>query len=137
MNHNFAKKLELRVCETKVDAQKINSSKLDTFDKVITFFSIEDKKRSSYFFEEKFLLADISIYIALNMPFLILSNIKTDFVDCHIYWRLYTIAKVLLIIRQVKLVGKKEFAIATRNLKNEVFEVHIPSISLNLEVHPS
>ena len=53
MNHNFAKKPELRVCKTKIGTQKINNSNQDIFGKVIAFFSIEDKKKSSYFLRRK------------------------------------------------------------------------------------
>ena len=52
---------------------------------VIASFSIKDKEEKSRFFEETFLLADISIDIALGIPFFTLSNVEIDFVNCHIY----------------------------------------------------
>ena len=85
INQDFAKKLGFRVYEGKVCTQKINSSELNTFGMVIASFLIEDKDRKYRFYEEIFLLADISINIALLMPFFTLSNIEIDFVDCHIH----------------------------------------------------
>ena len=46
---------------------------------------MEDKQKISRFFEETFLLADISMDIALNMPYFTMNNVEIDFVDCHIY----------------------------------------------------
>lgn len=84
MNPNFAKKLGLQVCKTKISAQKINGSKLNTFCMVIAFFSVKDKDKKSCFLEEKFLLADMNMDITLGMLFLILSKVEIVFVDCHI-----------------------------------------------------
>lgn len=42
---------------------------------VIVFFLVDNKDKKSCFFEETFLLADISIAIAFGMFFLILSNV--------------------------------------------------------------
>ena len=76
---------------------------------VIALFSMEDKEKKSHFFEETFLLANISMNIALEMFFFTLSNVKINFIDCQIYLRIYTIAEVFLITRHVKLIGKKKF----------------------------
>lgn len=84
MNLVFVKKLDFQVRKIKVDSQTVDVLKLDTFDIVITSFSMKDKERMSYFFEKTFLLADISMDITLDMPFSSLSNIEIDFVDCHI-----------------------------------------------------
>lgn len=56
------------------------------------------------------LLTNISIDITLRMPFITISNVKIDFVDRHIYWKIYIIAKILPMTKRVKLIGKKEFA---------------------------
>ena len=69
MNPDLVKKFGFRVRKTKVDTQKIDGSKLDTFDIVIAFFSMKDKEKRSHFFEEIFLLANISMDIALDMTF--------------------------------------------------------------------
>ena len=60
---------------------------------------MEDKEKRSCFFEKTFRLADISMNITLGMFFFTLSNIKIDFVDYRFYWRMYTSAKVLPIMR--------------------------------------
>lgn len=69
MNLDFAKKLSLRIRKTKVGAQKIDGFKLNSFGMIIAFFSVEDKEERSRFFEEIFLLADISMDNALGMLF--------------------------------------------------------------------
>lgn len=84
MNRNFAKKLGIQRCKTKIGAQKIDELKLDTFGMVIVFLSIEDKERKSCFFQETFLLADIRIEIDLDISFLTLKNIEINFIDCYI-----------------------------------------------------
>ena len=52
---------------------------------VITLFSIEDKEKRSCFFEEAFLLADISMDIALEISFLTINNVEIIFIGCHIH----------------------------------------------------
>ena len=44
------------------------------FEMVLASFQVEDKLRRPWFFQETFLLADLSIEIVLKMPFLTLSN---------------------------------------------------------------
>ena len=70
--------------KTKVGTPKIDGSKLYIFDIVIAFFLVEDKEGKLRFFEKTFLLANISMNIALEMLFLILSNIEIDFTDCYL-----------------------------------------------------
>ena len=137
MNQAFARKLGLRVYKTKINTPNINSSKLDNFGIVIAFFLMENKKRKFRFFEKTFLLANISMDIALGIPSLTLSNVKVDFVDLYIHWTTYIITKVLLTKKQVELIGKKDFAAATLDLKNEAFVVHVASISQDLDVYLS
>lgn len=102
MNLDFTKKLGLWIYKIKVGTQKIDSSKLNIFGIIIVFFLIKDKERRSHFFEKTFLLANISIDIALDIHFFILSNIEIDIVNCYIHWKLYTIVKVFLTTRQIK-----------------------------------
>lgn len=99
MNLHFAKKLGLLIYKTKVSTQKINGFRLVTFDMVIALFSMEDKKRKSRFFEESFLLADISINIALDMPFLTLTNDEIEFISYYTYWKTYIIAEIVPTIK--------------------------------------
>lgn len=76
---SFIKKLSLCIYKTNINAQKIDNNKLETFRMVITSFSIDNKDGKSCFFEDTFLLADISIDISFGMLFLTLSNIEINF----------------------------------------------------------
>lgn len=82
---DFAKKLGIQACKTKVGTRKINCLKLDGFDIIIAFFSIKDKKRISHCFDKTFLFADISIHIILRKFFLIVNYIEIYIVGCHFY----------------------------------------------------
>lgn len=79
MQRGFAKKLGLLIWKTKVGAWKNDCSKLKTFGIVITCFLINDKDEKSCFFEETFLLADISMNITFEMLFLTLNNAEVNF----------------------------------------------------------
>lgn len=79
MQLSFAKKLGLHIHKTDVGIQKIAGSRLKTVGVVIAFFQIDDKDGKSRFIKETFWLADISIDIALGMPFLIVSNLEVIF----------------------------------------------------------
>ena len=107
MHPDFVKKFGLQIHKIKVGEQKIDSSKLDIIGMVIVFFSIKDEKRGSCFFKEIFLIANISIGVALEMFFLTLNNINIDFASCHLYYRIYIAAKMLLITSQVEMIAKE------------------------------
>ena len=80
MTPAYASKLGLRVRHTDVGAQKIDGSTLQTFGMVLANFRMEDKLGRTRFFQETFLLADISAEVVLGMPFLTLSNANVKFV---------------------------------------------------------
>lgn len=65
---------------------------------------MHNKAEKVCFFEETFLLADISIDVTLKMLFLILSNENIHFTRQSLYWRSYTPAKALPITCHVKLI---------------------------------
>ncbi len=46
---------------------------------VVSIFSVLDKDGRERFFEESFLLANVSPHIVLGMPFLTMSNADVDF----------------------------------------------------------
>lgn len=108
---SFAKDLGLRICKINVDAQKIDCSRLKTYEIVIVFFQVDDKDRKSRFFEETFLLIDIGMNIAFEIRFLTLSNVKINSNNKKLKLRLYTVADHLSNTRQVELVRKKKFVI--------------------------
>ena len=81
MTPTYAAKLGLKVRKTNIRAQKIDSSILKTFEIVLTDFQLEDKLGRARFFQETFLLADISVEVVLDMPFLTLSNADIQFIE--------------------------------------------------------
>ena len=90
------------------------------------------------FFEETFLVANISLEVIFGMSFLTLSSTDIHFLDQELRGRIYTIEEALSSTGCIKLVGMKEFAIATLNPKYEIFVVHVASYSSTpLNVYPS
>lgn len=79
MTPTYAARLGLDVRPTNVGAQKIDGSALKTYEIVTTGFLVYDKLDRVQFFEKTFLLANISIEVVLEMPFLSFSNINIEF----------------------------------------------------------
>ena len=63
----------LKVRKTDIRAQKIDGSTFGTFGIVLADFQVENKLGKARFFQETFLLINISTKIVLGMPFLIFS----------------------------------------------------------------
>lgn len=76
---SFAKKLGLCIRKTKVDTQKIDGSRFETFGMIRASFLIDDKIKKYRFFEKTFLLADISMNVAFGILFLTLNDAKINF----------------------------------------------------------
>ena len=76
---SFVKQLGLSIRPTDVGAQKIDGTTLDTHGMVLAAFSVEDKANRVRFFEETFLVANVSPEVVLGMPFLTLSGADVDF----------------------------------------------------------
>ena len=144
----FAKELKFPMRPTDVEAQKIDGTTLETYVIVVAAFSMEDKANWARFFKETFLVANDCPEEVLVMLFLILSGADINFLGRELWWRTYTTEEALSTTRRVKLVGKKEFATAALDSKNETYVVHIGSVSSNaslnssisqleLNVHPS
>ena len=139
---SFVKQLGLPIRPTNVGAQKIDGTTLDTHRTVVTAFPVVDKANRVKFFEETFLVANISPKVVLGMPFLTLSSADIDFSGRELRWRTYTTEKTLPTTRRVELVGKKEFATAALDPEHETYVVHVLSLSsalpvTSLDVHPS
>ena len=141
----FAKELGLPIRPTDVGVQKIDGTMLETYGMVVATFLIEDKANRVRFFEETFLVANISLEIVLGMPFLTLSGAEVDFLGCELQWRTYSSKEALSTTKRVELVVKKEFAAAALDLEHETYVVHVrlvrsdalPNSSpLELDVHP-
>ena len=79
MTLGYVSKLGLKIYSTNVGAQKIDSSTLKTFGMILASFQVEDTLERARFFQETFLLADLSIEIVLRMPILILNNTNIKF----------------------------------------------------------
>ena len=74
MTPAYTLKLDLRVHPTNVEAQKIDGSTLKTSRVVLAIFQIDDKLKRARFFQETFLLTNISMEIVLGKLFLTFSN---------------------------------------------------------------
>ncbi len=83
-----------------------------------TFF-ILDKDGREMFFKESFLLTNVKPDVVLGMLFLTISN-------------------VLLIIKRVELIRKKEFAIAALHLEYKAFVIHVATLNVDSvdKMHP-
>lgn len=80
INFFYAAKLGLQVQKFDVSAQKINNFFLEICNIVIIIFQIFDKFAYLEFFQETFLLADISMNGVFGMPILILRNADIQFI---------------------------------------------------------
>ena len=107
---------------------------LNTYGMIVAAFSVMDKGNRVRFFEETFLIANISLKEVFGMPFLILSGTDVDVLGRKLWWRTYTTKKALPTTRHVKLVGKKKFVAVTLNLEYETYIVHVTSLSSTLPV---
>ena len=74
MTQAHAAHLGLKVRVTNVGAKKIDGFLLAIPDMVIAAFQVVDKLGRSQFFQETFLLTDISMKVVLGMLFLTFSN---------------------------------------------------------------
>ena len=128
----FAKELGLSIRPTDVKAQKIDSTMLETYGMVVVAFSVENKANRVKFFEETFLVANVSLEIVFGMLFFILSGADIDFLGRELRWRTYTTKKAFSTIRRIELVGKIEFAAAVLDSEHKTYVVHIGSFSSDI-----
>ena len=70
----YISKLGLRAYHINIRAQKIDGSTFQTFGMVLASFQVEDKLGRTWFFQETFLLANISAEVVLGLLFLTFSN---------------------------------------------------------------
>ena len=138
MSRVFAHQLSLTIWKTNIKTQKINGTTLETYEIVVSTFSILDKDGRERFFEESFLLANVKPEIVLGILFLTMSNADIDFQARNLQWKSYTIGNVLPTTRRVKLIKKKEFATAAFDPEHKAFVVHVAALSIDPgdEVHP-
>ena len=79
MHPAFIENLGLVVQTTNVGAQKIDGTTLETYRMVVAAFSMTDWANKIRFFEETFLIANISPDVVLEMPFFTLSDVDVNF----------------------------------------------------------
>ena len=138
MTLGYASKLGLKIRSTYVGAQKIDGFTLKTFGMVLASFQVKDTLERARFFQKTFLLADFSIEVVLEMPFLTLSNADIKFAQKELTWRSYTAAEALPTTKRVEIIDKKEFTKAALDENVEAFVVHVTSLSLNsMPIHPA
>ena len=138
MTPAFAAKPGLSNRPTGVGAQKINGSPLATYGMAVAAFSLQDRLGRVWFFEETFLLADNSIKVVLEIPFLALRNADIQFGAERLTWRSYTTAEALPTARRVELIDKHEFAKAALDENSETFVVYVAALETpEPAVHPS
>lgn len=70
----YAESVRLYIQKTNVGAEKIDGSTLKIYKIVLSIFFLKDKLEQVGFFEEIFLIANISMKIILKMPFFSLNN---------------------------------------------------------------
>ena len=75
----FAKKLGLVIQTTNVGAQKIDGITLETYGMMVATFPVTDQADKVRFFEETFLIANVSPDMVLGIPFLILNSVDVNF----------------------------------------------------------
>ena len=75
----FAEKLGLVERATNVGAQKIDGTTFETYGMVVAVFLVTDQADKIRFFEETFLIANVSLDVVFGMLFLTLSGADIDF----------------------------------------------------------
>ena len=103
MTPAYAAHLGLKAKMTDLGAQKIDKSLLGTYSMVIAAFQVVNKLGRSWFFQETFLLADMSMEVVLFIRFFTLSNVDVQFMDKELTWRTYIIKKAQKIFLKLKL----------------------------------
>ena len=103
---------------------------------ILASFQVEDILRKARFFQETFLLADLSIEIVLKMPFLTVSNANIKFAKKKLTWRSYTAAEALPTTKRVKIIDKNKFTKLALNKHVKVFVVHVTFL-LTIAIHPA
>ena len=128
MHPAFVERLGLLVRTTNVGAQKIDGTTLETYGMVVAAFSVTNQANKVRFFEEIFLVANVSPDVVLGIPFLILSGADVKFLKRELWWRSYTIKEVLPTTKRVKLVEKKEFTAAALDPEYKTFVIYVTSL---------
>ena len=134
----FVAKLGLSIQLIGIGAQKTDRSALKMYGMVIAGFSIWDKMGKIRFFEQSFLLADISMEVVLGIILLVLNNVDIKFNTESFTWRSYSEAEILPTTRWVKPIDKYKFAKAALDKNSKTFVVQVTVLkALEPAIHPS
>ena len=133
----YLAQLGLKVQKTNVGAQKIDGFLLETYGMVIAVFQIINKLGHFWFFQETFLLTNISIKVVLGISFLIFSKVDIQFTEKKLTWRIYITKEALLTTCWVKLIDWKKFAKVVLDKNIEVFVMYISSLRLKMTIYPA
>ena len=106
MNSNYIKKLGFTIWKTNIEAQKIDSSILETFEMVIIDFQVEDKINRPRFFQKIFWIANIKFEIMLKIFFWKISNTNMLCDKKILIKKFYAMNKILSITEQVQIIGR-------------------------------
>ena len=104
---------------------------------LVAAFLVVNKANRVRFFEETFLVANVSPKVVHRISFLTLSGANVDFLGQELRWRNYTTEEAFATTRRVKLVEKKEFAATALNPEHKTFIVYVTSLnSTPLDARP-
>lgn len=84
--------------------------------------------RKAWILREIFLLANTSIEIVLEMPFLFFTNADLKFRTKKLTYKSNITAKTLLIAKSVKLIEKYKFVEAALNKNSDTFVVYVVAL---------
>ena len=98
---------------------------------IVAAFSIVNKVNRVKFFEETFLVANVSPEVVFGITFFTLSNTNIDFSGWELQCRIYTIKQALPTARNIELVGNKEFVAVALDQKHKTYVVYVESISFD------
>ncbi len=79
MSQAFTYQLGLKIWKANFRDQKIDGTTLETYEIIVSTFSILDKDDRERFFEENFLLVNIKLDVVLGMPFLTINKANLNF----------------------------------------------------------
>ena len=81
----FVKKPGLSIRSLKIETQKIDGTILDTYSMVVTVFSITNNANQVKFFEEIFLVANVSLKVVFGIFFPTLSGANINFLNQELW----------------------------------------------------
>lgn len=99
---------------------------------VLANFQVKNKLWRARFFQQTFLLADISLELVLEMLFLTLTKADMWLSEQKLTWNSYTIAEALPTIKRVEFIDKKKSSKAALDQEWETFVVYVAALEAPL-----